>query len=85
MAYTIGAIVRSDLWGRFFDFRPRGWWKTRERAHHANSRHPSPSNQEIQLNYRKGSGLKVDCRFIYGDCEESGVCFATPPTVFSKG
>lgn len=32
MAYTIGAIVRSDLWGRFFDFRPRGWWKTRERA-----------------------------------------------------
>lgn len=26
--HTIGAIVRGDLWGRFFDFRPR-WGVTR--------------------------------------------------------
>jgi len=32
VAYTIGAIVRGDLWGRFFDFRPRGCWKTSERG-----------------------------------------------------
>jgi hypothetical protein len=43
----------------------------------------SPSAEEIQLNYRKGSGLKVDCRFIYGDCQGSaGVYFSTrrPPS-----
>lgn len=60
MAYTIGAIVRGDLWGRFFDFRPRGWWKTRERtrASHASSCHPFGESQEIQLNYRERQRVK---------------------------
>lgn len=88
MAYTIGAIVRGDLWGRFFDFRPRGWWKTRERtrARHASSCHPFGESQEIQLNYRERQRVKGRLSIYLRRKIRRGMFRETPPSrLSSKG
>lgn len=67
VVHTIGAIVRGDLWGRFFDFRPR-WGVARPSLSLSPSLRASSTlvaeSGGDTAKLSEGSGLKVDRQFI---------------------